>query len=470
MEKLTPQPARSPLVVPLARDAEGNLIEIPETAAGWRIRRQTGGRPRTQLDAKKQPMMFSLDYTVADAEDILPPGSYLLDLVDRSGELLGITVALSIQPPRNAAPPAPDEEDVYDDREEEAVSARLPAMVSDVRLVLEANVRATQLAFQHNERTLAMGLRMAETLRDGVQVLANAQADWIKTASSARGFFRNGAMPAPVEVKQLTVQTVDQNANGDDDDEEEIVDEADAPPAEPHWSQQLLMAVNTVMQQIIPLVSARAAKATASVQAVPPEDPAGALRNRQLAQETTPEQANALEQATSDTVNAQIMEALAAASTSDGRFDLLRLIALLPEPVKTRLVEIQMQLSPAEQQRTLQIFQVLTKESLGKILYALHIAPLEVATNSLRGFIATWDQPKAQAAPAPTAPPAPAPAPQPTPTPTPRPAAAPPAARSPAPTANPSAPTTPRAPSSTKPDGGPPNRGGGKNGGTGQDG
>jgi len=36
MEKLTPQPARSPLVVPLARDATGNTIEIPETAAGWR--------------------------------------------------------------------------------------------------------------------------------------------------------------------------------------------------------------------------------------------------------------------------------------------------------------------------------------------------------------------------------------------------------------------------------------------------
>jgi hypothetical protein len=67
-------------------------------------------------------------------------------------------------------------------------------------------VRSTQLAFQHNERTLEMGLRMAETLRDGVQALASSQADWIKSLASARGFFRGspGSLP-PVKVKQLTV-------------------------------------------------------------------------------------------------------------------------------------------------------------------------------------------------------------------------------------------------------------------------
>ena len=34
---------------------------------------------------------------------------------------------------------------------------------------------------------------MAKTLRDNVQVLASAQADWIKSLSSAREFFRNAA-------------------------------------------------------------------------------------------------------------------------------------------------------------------------------------------------------------------------------------------------------------------------------------
>src|SRR4051812_16461429 len=102
MEKMSPQPPRSPSTVPLARDADGNLIELPDGAVGWRIRRQTGGRPRLLLDVRKQPMLFPLDYTMADVEDVLSPGSYLLDGVDKGGELLGVTVAASIGMPRNA--------------------------------------------------------------------------------------------------------------------------------------------------------------------------------------------------------------------------------------------------------------------------------------------------------------------------------------------------------------------------------
>ena len=89
MEKMSPQSQRSPSTVPLARDPDGNPIEIPDGASAWQIRRQTGGRPRLLLDAKKQPMLFPLDYTIADAEDILPPGNYLLDVIDKSGEPLG---------------------------------------------------------------------------------------------------------------------------------------------------------------------------------------------------------------------------------------------------------------------------------------------------------------------------------------------------------------------------------------------
>src|SRR5262245_35573966 len=96
MEKMSTQSQRSPSTVPLARDQDGNPIELPDGAIGWRIRRQTGGRPRLLLDSKKQPMLFSLDYTIADVEDILPPGSYLLDVVDKNGEPVGVTVGLSL--------------------------------------------------------------------------------------------------------------------------------------------------------------------------------------------------------------------------------------------------------------------------------------------------------------------------------------------------------------------------------------
>jgi len=172
MEKMSPQPQRSPSIAPLARDADGNLIELPDGAVGWRIRRQTGGRPRLVLDSRKQPMLFSLDYTIADVEDVLAPGSYLLDAVDKNGEPLGVTVAVSIGMPRNAESVEPETESV--DSTPLVVPTTLLNTTSDVRLVLEANVRATQMAFIHNQRTLETGLRMAETLRDSVQVLATS--------------------------------------------------------------------------------------------------------------------------------------------------------------------------------------------------------------------------------------------------------------------------------------------------------
>src|SRR5678816_2570293 len=267
MEKMSPQPQRSPSTVPLARDQDGNLIELPDGAIGWRIRRQTGGRPRLVLDSKKQPMLFPLDYTVADVEDILPPGNYLLDVVDKNGEPLGVTVGLPLGMTRNAESVEPDN----DNNAATVVPTTLPNTTSDVRLVLEANVRATQMAFIHNQRTLELGLRMAETLRDSVQVLAGSQADWIKSISSARGFFRNAGQPlAPVEVKQLTVTTGgddhgdredDDGVTDDDDDDGSDGDDDDdggtggddngggdgSPSTTRHWSEAWLPVVNHLM-------------------------------------------------------------------------------------------------------------------------------------------------------------------------------------------------------------------------------
>jgi hypothetical protein len=104
-------------------------------------------------------MMFPLHYTAADAEDILPPGNYRLDAVDKDGTPLEITVALSVQPHRNADPgEAETATDVAT-----VVATALPGPTSDVRLVLEANVRATQMAFLHNQRTLEISLRPENT-------------------------------------------------------------------------------------------------------------------------------------------------------------------------------------------------------------------------------------------------------------------------------------------------------------------
>ncbi len=153
-------------------------------------------------------MQLSLSYTMADLDDILPPGSYKLDLVDRAGMPLGVTIDVEIGALRNAS--AVESQDLDDG------PVALTAGASDLRYLLEANVRSTQLAFQHNQRTLEAGLRVADTLREGIQTLAETQADWIKSLIASRGYFRNGAMP-PLAALPAPTEREEQD---DDDDEE----------------------------------------------------------------------------------------------------------------------------------------------------------------------------------------------------------------------------------------------------------
>jgi hypothetical protein len=97
-------------------------------------------------------------------------GSYKPDLVDRAGMPLGLTVDVEVRSPRNAT--------AFETTDTDDAPASLSPGTSDVRYLLEANVRATQLVFQHNQRTLEAGLRMADTLREGIQTLADTQA-WL---------------------------------------------------------------------------------------------------------------------------------------------------------------------------------------------------------------------------------------------------------------------------------------------------
>jgi hypothetical protein len=123
----------------------------------------------------------------------------------------------------------------------------LPVSASDVRLVLEANVRATQLAFSHNERTLAASLRMAETLRDGLLDLANAQASWITAIASARGFFRNASPALPMHTASLST-------------EDEEADEDDDAPTQPAWIEMAQPLVATITESVVKAIVNRGPK------------------------------------------------------------------------------------------------------------------------------------------------------------------------------------------------------------------
>src|SRR5579862_7276867 len=140
----------SSVTIPLARNSNGP-IDVPETAAHWRVRRHTGGRPRLVLGVDKQPLRLPLAMNEADLEDVLGPATYRLDLCDQAGNHLDVTVPITI-----GEPEGPDEPEEIDGGDPYPVVpvAPLPSVSNELRLILEANIRAMSASFQHNERTL----------------------------------------------------------------------------------------------------------------------------------------------------------------------------------------------------------------------------------------------------------------------------------------------------------------------------
>jgi len=176
-------------------------------------------------------MQLALSYTMADLDDILPPGSYKLDLVDRAGTPLGLTVDVEIGALRNAG--------VSESQDLEDGPVALSAGGSDVRFLLEANVRSTQLAFQHNQRTLEAGLRMADTLREGIQSLAETQADWIKSFIGSRAFLRNSGPPQFAALPEAPVE------------EAEVEEEDEVPASGTDRAMELGLAVVTLINNFM---------------------------------------------------------------------------------------------------------------------------------------------------------------------------------------------------------------------------
>ena len=255
--------------VPLARDPDGRPLEVPTDASSWLIRRLTGGRPRNLSGPDRKPLRAPTDFTESDLENMLGPGTYRLDLCDAAGKPLDVAVTVDLG----------EVDDARTERNASSVAdvgSSLPAAASDVRLVLEANVRATQMAFQHNERTLAASLRMADTLRDGIRDLATAQAGWINTLASARGFFRNAGVAA-LPPARTTLETDDEEE--DDDGEVEM-------PAGGDWKAMLEPLVGIAVERAVTTfmgMKAKAPPSSSSVEIVrPPLTLAGVLDWRKV--------------------------------------------------------------------------------------------------------------------------------------------------------------------------------------------
>jgi hypothetical protein len=338
-----------PVVCPLARDADGNIVELPPNASAWRVRRQTGGRPRVVLGVDKQPMMVPLGYTVVDLEDILAPGAYRLDVVDGKGESLGVlTIDVAIGQLRNA-----DESDAPADEAQPMTMVSLPSTGSEVRLVLEANVRSTQMAFVHNQKTLELGMRMAETLRDSVRAMADSQADWIKSMASARGFFRNAPLP------QLPPPPTEEKTDDDDEDDESD----DLPPPAPSWVEAVTPIVTVVTQQIIQAVMGFAQK--------PKND------------ETKFEIGDAFDW------RRAAAKAEAAKLAPPPPFDLQAFMKTLPPPVLAKLLAVNDKLTAGERQKAFQLISLLEPAMRNELVARVETMSADDAATYLRAQIAT---------------------------------------------------------------------------------
>ncbi|MBA3461474.1 MAG: hypothetical protein H0T46_16050 [Deltaproteobacteria bacterium] len=159
---------------PLARDAQGNLIAVPEGTAAWRICRQTTGRPKEIVGPDKKSMRFPLEMTPEELVDLCGVDAYRLYALDELGKVLDYVVTVDVgREPRELRNAAPETTLLPTLRH----AATAPS--SDLRFALEA---MTQMMRVNSE---------------ALRAVTESQADWLKSITSSRGFFRNGAPPVP---------------------------------------------------------------------------------------------------------------------------------------------------------------------------------------------------------------------------------------------------------------------------------
>lgn len=208
-------PSQRPQHPPLAHDARGIPIAIPDGTFAWGIKRQTTGRPKVVFGPDRKPLRLPLDTTESDVLDLCGAGTFRLDAIDEAGQLIDFVTTVTVGIECGGA------------EEIESVAAmttgsRVAGGGSELRFALEV--------------TAHMARAQSEALRS----IANAQADWIKGLASAKALPRNAffAVPPPPTV-----------ANDQDDEDEE---EEDAPDP----SMTVLGHIASITRDVSPVLQA----------------------------------------------------------------------------------------------------------------------------------------------------------------------------------------------------------------------
>ena len=92
---------------PLAKDINGDPIDVPPEATAWRVRRRSGkqGRPQSVFDPETgTPLEIELD---SEIDELRPSGAggYRLDAIDGDGKLIpGVTAYVEVPAEESARP------------------------------------------------------------------------------------------------------------------------------------------------------------------------------------------------------------------------------------------------------------------------------------------------------------------------------------------------------------------------------
>ncbi len=124
---------------PLAHDADGNPLDVPRQAVGWRVRRLAAkaGRPKVVFDLERgRPLELPLTVDFAElAEHLTESGRYRLEAIDTNGRAIPGCVAvteLQIEEEDDERPASMSGADV------------VPYLVSLVEKVVDSNARVME--------------------------------------------------------------------------------------------------------------------------------------------------------------------------------------------------------------------------------------------------------------------------------------------------------------------------------------
>ncbi len=188
---------------PLARDAHGNLLAVPDGTTAWRICRETSGRPREIRNPDDQLVRFQLELTTDALVDLCGAGVYRVYALDEVGAQIGDEhvakwdLTPGARELRNASSTEGQTQPPH--------SPGGGGSLGEFRSVIETMTNAmTQLM---------------RTNSDALRIVTDSHVELAKMIANAKGLPRNAAFaPALLPARMYEEETDDDDSEDPDED------------------------------------------------------------------------------------------------------------------------------------------------------------------------------------------------------------------------------------------------------------